>query len=153
MLNKIVVASVATAVFIVATHVQAKADFTICNQATYGPLMVATAYEYTSGSDTWSRSEGFYTVPQGECRTTLDSLTGYESVYLFAWATTNQSIFWSGTSTYSSNAKQFCVDGNSSAFLYKADDAEPPCSYGVMRTFRYAGTADDAGDLTYTLQN
>lgn len=153
MFNKMLIVFAAVFVFVAVARMPAKADFTVCNQTTYGPLMVATAYEYDSGSDSWSRSEGFYSIPQGECKTTLDGLTGDESLYVFAWASGNQNIYWDGTANYSSNGKEFCVDGNSSAFTYKADDAEPPCSTGVMRTFRYAGTADAAGDLTYNLGN
>jgi uncharacterized membrane protein len=151
MFKKILTAG-ATAFGILAfAHAPAKADFTVCNHTTYGPLMVAAAYEYNSGSDSWSRSEGFYTIPQGECVVTLNGLTGYEELYLFAWAQNDQSVYWDGTANYSSGAKQFCVDGYSSGFVYRADDAEPPCSKGVVRTFRYAGTADSTGDYTYNL--
>lgn len=143
----------AIVVLIVATHNPAKADFTVCNNTAYGPLMVAVAYDYTSGTDTWSRSEGFYNIPEGECKQTLGDINGYENLYVFAWASTNQSIYWDGTASFSNDSKAFCVDGNSSGFVYKADAAEPPCSTGVVRTFRYAGTADSEGDLTYSLGN
>jgi uncharacterized membrane protein len=153
MMRKLSTALAAAAVIVAITHGQAKAAFTVCNQSTYGPVMVATAYEYDSGSDSWSRSEGFYTINEGECISTLDGLTGAEDLYLFAWASNDRSIFWDGTASYSNNAKSFCVDGESSAFVYRADDAEPPCSKGVERTFRYAGAADDNGDYTYTLHD
>lgn len=153
MFSKFATVVAAVAVAVVATHSVAKADFTVCNQTTYGPVMVATAYDYQSGSDEWSRSEGFYYIPQGDCKTTLDTLTGDEQLYLFAWASSNESIFWDGTSNFSSGAREFCVDGHSSAFVYKADAAEPPCSAGVVRTFRYAGSADSTGDFTYNLEN
>lgn len=151
--KKVQVGIVAIVGLIVITHTPAKAGFTVCNHATYGPLMVAVAYEYSSGSDSWSRSEGFYYIPQGQCQPTLSDITGAESLYVFAWASSNQSIYWDGTANFSNDAKEFCVDGNSSAFVYRADAAEPPCSTGVMRTFRYAGTADDSGNLTYNLGN
>jgi uncharacterized membrane protein len=153
MLKKILTTLGVAAVVVMATHAPAKAAFTVCNQSTYGPVMVATAYEYDSGSDAWSRSEGFYTINEGECVSTLDGLTGAEDLYLFAWASNDQSIFWDGTASYSENAKQFCVDGYSGSFVYRADDAEPPCSKGVERTFRYAGAADTSGDFTYTLHD
>lgn len=153
MFKKFVMALGVTAIIVVASHAPAQAAFTVCNQSTYGPVVVATAYSYDSGSDTWSRSEGFYTINEGECRSTLDGLTGAEDLYLFAWASDDKSIFWDGTSSYSSNARSFCVDGYSSAFVYRADDAEPPCPKGVERTFRYAGAADSDGDYTYTLHD
>lgn len=152
-MKKLLTAFALAVMIVAATHAQAKAAFTVCNQSTYGSIMVATAYEYDSGSDSWSRSEGFYTINQGECVSTLDGLTGAEDLYLFAWASGNQSIFWDGTASYSSNAKQFCVDGYSGSFVYRADDSEPPCPKGVERTFRYAGAADSNGDYTYTLHD
>jgi uncharacterized membrane protein len=151
MFKRIATVMTAASAVIVFAHAPAKADFTVCNHTTYGPLMVAAAYEYDSGSDSWSRSEGFYNIPQGDCVVTLNGLTGDEELYLFAWATNDQSVYWDGTANYSSNAKQFCVDGYSSGFMYRADDAQPPCSKGVVRTFRYAGTADSTGDFTYNL--
>jgi uncharacterized membrane protein len=152
MFKQIVICAAALAATI-ATHAPARADFTVCNHTTYGSLMVAAAYEFDSGSDSWSRSEGFYSIPQGECVVTLDGLTGYEELYLFAWASNDQGIFWDGTANYSDGAKEFCVDGYSGSFLYRADDSEPPCTKGVVRTFRHAGTADASGDYTYNLTN
>lgn len=129
----------------------AKADFTICNATTTGALAVAAAFNYDDGFDSWSRSEGFWTIPQGECKSTLTGVSHGDSLYLFAWAISNQSLTWSGASTYSANSMAFCVDAQSSAFLYKGDDALPTCTTGVARQFRYAGDADTNGDLTYRI--
>lgn len=131
----------------------AKADFTICNQTTTGSLAVAAAYNYDDGLDSWSRSEGFWTIPQGQCSTTLTGVGDGDSLYMFAWAISNQSLTWSGTSDYSANSMSFCVDGHSSAFVYKGDNAMPTCTVGVSRPFRYAGVADSSGDLTYTIDD
>ena len=49
----------------------AKADFTICNDTTAGSLSVASAYDYDDGQDFWNRSEGFWTISQGQCTATL----------------------------------------------------------------------------------
>jgi len=130
------------------TH-PAKADFTVCNDTTAGSLAVATAFNYDDGLDYWSRSEGFWTIAQGQCSTTLTGVSDGDSLYLFAWAISNQSLTWSGATNYTANAMSFCVDGHSSAFTYKGDDALPTCTVGVPRPFRYAGVADSHGDLTY----
>ena len=130
----------------------AKADLTVCNKTTAGQIDVAVAYHYVSGSDRYSRSEGYWNIPQGECRNTL-SLTGYEKVYVFAWVAADKTKMWSGGngSGHESGAKQFCIDGNGGAFTYKGDDAIPPCSSpGETRMFRLAGTADADGDYTYS---
>jgi uncharacterized membrane protein len=129
----------------------AKADFTICNDTTKGSLAVAAAYNYDDGFDSWSRSEGFWTIPQGECKSTLTGFSHGDSLYLFAWAISDQSLTWSGATTYSANSMAFCVDGQSSAFAYKGDDALPTCTVGVSRRFRYAGEADTNNDLTYRI--
>jgi len=129
----------------------AKADFVVCNDTSAGSLKVAAAYNFDDGDDSWTRSEGFWTIPQGECSTTLTDIYEGDSLYLFAWAAANESLTWSGASNYSSNAMSFCVDGNQSPFLYKAEDAVPTCTVGVARPFRYAGVADSNGDLTYRI--
>jgi uncharacterized membrane protein len=153
MLKRILICGAAAFAIVALTHAPARAAFTVCNNTTYGPLMVATAYEYDNGSDAWSRSEGFYYLGQGDCTNTLTDLTGNEQLYIFAWAANDQSVMWDGGSNYSTGAKEFCVDGNSGSFVYRADDAEPPCNTGVVRTFRHAGTADDSGAYTYNLSN
>ena len=132
---------------------QAKADFTVCNNTTAGTLEVAAAYNFDDGSDSWSRSEGFWSIAQGRCATTLTDIGEGDSLYIFAWAYSNQSLTWSGATNYSANAMSFCVDGNSSSFLYKGDDAVPTCTVGVSRPFRYAGDADSNGDLTYEIDD
>jgi uncharacterized membrane protein len=129
----------------------AKADFTVCNNTTAGTLEVAAAYNFDDGNDSWSRSEGFWTIAQGQCSTTLTGTSEGDSLYIFAWAYSDQSLTWSGATNYSTNAMSFCVDGHSSAFLYKGDGAVPTCSVGVPRPFRYAGVADSDGNLAYTI--
>ena len=129
----------------------AKADFTVCNDTTAGSLSVAAAYNYDDGQDFWNRSEGFWTISQGQCTATLTGVVDGDSLYLFAWANSNQSLTWSGASDYSANSMSFCVDGQSSAFVYKGGDAVPTCTAGVPRQFRYAGVADSNGDLTYRI--
>ena len=131
----------------------AKADFTVCNNTTAGALAVATAYQYDDGLDTWSRSEGFWTIAQGQCSTTLTDVSDGDSLYLFAWAISNHDLTWSGATDYSANSVPFCVDGNSSSFLYKGDNAVPTCTEGVSRPFRYAGSADSNGNLTYRIDD
>ena len=131
----------------------AKADLTVCNKTTQGQIDVAVAYHYRSGSDSYSRSEGFWNIPQGECRNTL-SLTGNEKVYVFGWVASDNTKSWSGAngSGYESGAKQFCIDPTGASFTYKGDDAIAPCSSpSEARSFRFAGTADEDGDYTYTL--
>jgi uncharacterized membrane protein len=129
----------------------AKAAFTICNDTTTGSVAVAAAYHYDDGVDSWSHSEGFWTIAQGQCSATLTSVPEGDSLYLFAWAVSNVSLTWSGATTESANSMAFCVDGNSSAFVYRGDDALPTCPTGVSRPFRYAGDADSNGDFTYRL--
>ena len=130
----------------------AKADLTVCNKTSQGQIDVAVAYHYTSGGNSYSRSEGYWNIPQGECRNTL-SLTGYEKVYVFAWVAADKTKMWSGAngSGHESGAKQFCIEGTGAAFTYKGDDAIAPCSTpSESRMFRLAGTADQDGDYTYT---
>ena len=131
----------------------AKADFTVCNDTTSGSLAVAAAYNYDDGVDSWTSSEGFWTIPQGQCSTTLTNVSDGDSLYLFAWAISNHSLTWSGSTDYSANSMSFCVDGNSSSFFYKGDDALPTCTVGVARPFRYAGDADSDGNLTYRISD
>jgi uncharacterized membrane protein len=131
----------------------AKADFTVCNHTTQGQLDVAVAYEYNSGNSSYSRSEGYWNIPQGECRNTL-KLSGNERVYVWAWLASDNTKTWSGGngSGFESHAKQFCMDPVGNAFTYKGDAAVSPCdSPSQARTFRFAGTADTYGDFTYTL--
>jgi Protein of unknown function (DUF1036) len=140
------------AIAIAAFGYPAKADLTVCNKTSQGQLDVAVAYHYTSGSNSYSRSEGYWNIPQGACRNTL-ALTGYEKVYVFAWAAADRSKMWSGGngSGHESGAKQFCLDPTGGAFTYKGDYAVAPCDApSEMRIFRYAGTADQDGDYTYS---
>ena len=129
----------------------AKADLTVCNKTSQGEIDVAVAYHYTNGSDSYSRSEGYWAIPQGECRNTL-SLSGYEKVYVFAWVINDKSKMWSGAdgSGYESGAKQFCINPTAK-FTYRGDDAVEPCSDPAeSRVFRLGGTADENGDYTYS---
>jgi uncharacterized membrane protein len=138
-------------ILMVALAHPAKADFTVCNDTSAGTLEVAAAYNFDDGDDSWSRSEGFWPIAPGQCSTTLTDVGEGDSLYIFAWASSNQSLTWSGATNYSTNAMSFCVDGQSSAFLYKGDDAVPTCALGVTRPFRYAGVADSDGNLTYRI--
>jgi uncharacterized membrane protein len=131
----------------------AKADFTVCNDTSAGTLEVAAAYNFDDGDDSWSRSQGFWSIPQGQCSTTLTGTSEGDSLYIFAWAYANQNLTWSGATNYSTDAMSFCVDGQQSAFVYKGDNAVPTCSAGVPRPFRYAGVADSTGDLTYHIDD
>jgi uncharacterized membrane protein len=98
----------------------AKADLTICNRMTQGQVDVAVAYHYTDGNNSYSRSEGYWNIPQGECRNTL-SLTGYERAYVFAWVAADKTKTWSGAnrSGHEADAKQFCIDPTGAAFTYR----------------------------------
>jgi uncharacterized membrane protein len=147
--------AIVLAVFIIAFAVfghPAKADLTVCNKTTEGQIDVAVAWHYTSGSDAYSHSEGYWNIPQGECRNTL-SLTGYEKVYVFAWVAADKTKMWSGAngSGHEVGAKQFCIEATGAAFTYRGDDAIAPCSApSEAREFRLGGTADADGDYTYT---
>ena len=130
----------------------AKADLTTYDKTSQGQIDVAFAHHYTSGSNSYSRSEGYWNIPQGECRNTL-SLTGYEKVYVFAWVAADKTKMWSGAngSGHESGAKRFCIKGSGAAFTYKGDDAIAPCTApSESREFRLAGTADQDGDYTYS---
>ncbi len=130
----------------------AKADLTVCNRTGQGQIDVAVAYHYTTGSDSFSHSEGYWNIPQGQCRTTL-SLTGYEKVYVYAWVAADKTKIWSGAngSGHEAGAKQFCIEPTGAAFTYRGDDAIAPCGApSEARRFRLAGTADRDGDYTYS---
>jgi len=147
--------AVALAAFFIAIAVcghPAKADLTVCNKTTQGQIDVAVAYHYVSGTDRYSRSEGYWNIPQGECRNTL-ALTGYEQVFVYAWVAADKTKIWSGAngSGHESGAKQFCIDPTGGAFDYRGDSAIAPCdSPTESRMFRLAGTADQDGDYTYS---
>lgn len=135
---------------------RAKADFTVCNQTTEGQIYVAVAYEYDSGDDSWSRSQGYWTVAQGDCKTTLTDNEPGTRFYLWAWLASDNTKLWSGAegSGFETGARQFCMEPQGNAFTYQGDDSLTPCaSPSESRTFRYAGTADADGDFTYTVEN
>lgn len=148
---KYVLALALVAIAIAALGYPAKADFTVCNKTSQGQIDVAVAYHYTSNGNAYSRSEGYWNIPEGQCRNTL-SLTGYERVYVFAWLAADRTKIWSGGngSGHETGARQFCINPTS-AFVYKGDDAVTPCDGpSEARVFRFAGTADEDGDYTYS---
>ena len=124
----------------------------MCNKTSQGQIDVAVGYHYTSNGTSYSRSVGYWNIPEGECRNTL-SLSGNERVYVYAWLAADKTKVWSGAngSGHESGARQFCIDPTGSAFLYKGDDAVAPCDApSEAREFRFAGTADEDGDYNYS---
>jgi|GEM_PF-5405290 len=160
-MKRAIVLSVLILVVVVCRY-PAKADLTVCNSTSQGQIDVAVAYHYTSGNDSYSRSEGYWNIPQGQCRNTL-SLTGDEKVYVFAWVAADKTKMWSGAngSGHESGAKQFCIEGTGAAFTYRGDDAmalavrpaNHGCSDSPARPIRMATSpTPSATDLLESLE-
>ena len=132
----ILVAATVAALFTIVRPSPAAADgLTVCNKSTSGTvnLAVAVAWLDSGNGRTYEEAEGWFIIPQGDCKTVTQNIFGY-TTFIYAYANKNPAKLWWG------GKNEFCLELKK--FIYRAGEEKPPCKTGRSYFMRYIDTGD-----------
>lgn len=121
---------------------------TICNKSTYGTVNLAVAVDWLDSGNgrTYDEAEGWFIIPQGDCKIVIDQDIGIYTIFIYAYADKDPAkLIWGGNNP-------FCLEPKK--FLYKAGEEKPPCRSGRSYGMRHIDTGDNSTyTYTYTLHD
>jgi uncharacterized membrane protein len=122
----------------------AAAAFTVCNSTTDGPVNVAWAVNWLENNGVFhGENAGWFIIAQGDCKIVISPDISAYAIYIYAYANQNPAkLWWGGTHEY-------CLDPKKK-FVYKGDQANPPCAAGKSYGMRRMDTGSESA-YTYTL--